>query len=204
MYHVERFINQLMSSNCYLIVDEESRHCLCIDPGSEKSEREIAYIYQNGLTLDYVILTHEHTDHNWGVNALIESYPQAQIVCHKVCGEIIEETSSKFFRLYYDDECYSYKVSKTDITFSDNLFLLNWNNRNITIEYTPGHSMGSVCVVINKMIFTGDTIMPYKTYINKHDGSKELYQKSIAYINNKYFNKGYTIEPGHGEPFLFQ
>ena len=44
MIKVERFVNQLMTSNCYIVVDEESKHCLCIDPASEKSECEIAYL----------------------------------------------------------------------------------------------------------------------------------------------------------------
>ena len=47
MLHVERFVNQLMSSNCYIVVDEESMRCLCIDPASEKSEREIDYLEGN-------------------------------------------------------------------------------------------------------------------------------------------------------------
>ena len=85
MIHVERFINELMTSNCYLVVDEESEHCVCIDPASEKSEREIAYIKNNGILLDYIILTHEHTDHTWGVNALLERFPSAKVICSERC-----------------------------------------------------------------------------------------------------------------------
>ena len=73
---IERFINELMSSNCYLVVDEDSRHCLCIDSASEKSLHEIEYIEENRLTLDYILLTHEHVDHTWGANALKEGRSQ--------------------------------------------------------------------------------------------------------------------------------
>ena len=31
MIHIERFINELMSSNCYLVVDDDSKHCICIE-----------------------------------------------------------------------------------------------------------------------------------------------------------------------------
>lgn len=204
MLKVKRFINDLMTSNCYVVYDEDTKSCLVIDPGSEKSLKEIEFIDSKELHLDYIIVTHEHTDHNWGVNSLLVNYPQAQVICHKLCEERMEEASTKYFRLYYDDEAYSYKVCKVDIAFSDNTYIHRWNNTIIKFEYTPGHSMGSICVIINKMIFTGDTIMPYKTYINKHDGSKELYKESVAFIENKYLNKGYIIEPGHGNPYIFQ
>ena len=70
MLKVERFINDLMTSNCYVVYDEVTKGCLVIDPASEKSLREIQFIEERGLSLDYIILTHEHTDHNWGVNSL--------------------------------------------------------------------------------------------------------------------------------------
>ena len=93
MIKVERFVNELMSSNCYIVADEASRHCICIDPASEKSLREIEYIENNGLTLDYIILTHEHTDHTWGVNALKDSYPDSKLVCSKQCMKYAPKAS---------------------------------------------------------------------------------------------------------------
>lgn len=66
MLKIERFINELMNSNCYVVYDDNTKRCLVIDPGSEHSLREIEFIEENELTLDYILITHEHTDHNWG------------------------------------------------------------------------------------------------------------------------------------------
>ena len=115
MLKIERFVNELMSSNCYLVVDEPSRHCICIDPASEKSQREIAYIEGNGLALDYILLTHEHTDHTWGVNALVGRYG-AEVVCSEVCKQNLANEFQAYFLLYYDDANYHYTVCKVDKT----------------------------------------------------------------------------------------
>lgn len=40
---VKQLENQLMKSNCYIVVDWPSKTCVVIDPASEKSEREIFY-----------------------------------------------------------------------------------------------------------------------------------------------------------------
>ena len=75
MLKIVRFINELMTSNCYVVYDDETRGCLVIDPASEKSLREMDLIETLHLSLDYIIITHEHTDHNWGVNALHNLFP---------------------------------------------------------------------------------------------------------------------------------
>lgn len=198
MLKVERFINELMNSNCYLIWDGMSHKCIVIDPGSEKSIQEIEFIESNGLILDYIILTHEHTDHTWGVNALIDRFPDTKVICHKECADRLEFASSSYFKLYFDDESYSYKVKRVDVAITESNHLLGWNQTVIAFEYTPGHSKGSVCVIIGNMIFTGDTIMPFKPHISKRDGSRELYNKSVEYLKSKYIYRNMTVYPGHG------
>ena len=193
-----------MTSNCYILWDEESRRCVVIDPASEKSLREIAFIKEVGFSLDYILLTHEHTDHNWGVNALVDEYPKAKVVCHRVCAENMGMESTVYFRLYYDNPSYSYSVKQVDIKLENEISYLDWDKKTLVIEHTPGHSMGSVCIVLDDKIFTGDTIMPFKPYINKRNGLKDCYIKSVAYMHDKYADKGMTIYPGHGDRYIYE
>lgn len=198
MLKVERFINELMTSNCYIVVDEASKHCLCIDPASEKSLREIEYIESNGLMLDYIILTHEHTDHNWGVNSLREQFPDSKLVCSEPCNKYVKKTNRAYFLFYYDDPDYRYEIAPADILISNQEDAISWNSHEIKFILTPGHSYGSMCIVIDKMLFTGDTIMPYKPYFNGRDSSEEDWNDSIKEIQN-IFPADTTIFPGHGE-----
>lgn len=203
MLHVERFINQLMTSNCYIVVDEDSKHCFCIDPASEKSEREIVYIEKNGLTLDYIFLTHEHTDHTWGVNALVERFPAVEVICSEVCKQNLAKEFQAYFLFYFDNPDYQYTVCKVDNTVEELKGFLKWCNNTITFFPTPGHSMGSICIFLNGMLFTGDAIMQTKPYINKRNGSKELFFESLEKVK-RAFHSFTKVYPGHGDWFLLK
>lgn len=202
MFKIERFINELMTSNCYLVVDEASSHCICIDPASEKSLREIEYIEANGLTLDYIILTHEHTDHTWGCNALVEEFG-AKVICSDVCKQNLVKEFQAYFLLYYDNPDYHYTVCKIDVTTEELGGQMVWEGHTVEFIYTPGHSMGSICILIDGVLFTGDTILQSKPYINKRNGSKEKFKESVNMIL-KRFEGGIQVLPGHGDAFMLK
>ena len=63
--------------------------------------------------------------------------------------------------------------------------------------------MGSVCILIKGILFSGDTIMQAKPYINKRNGSKEKFLESVSNILET-FSEDTLIYPGHGEPFLLK
>lgn len=199
MIKVERFVNELMSSNCYIVSDEASKHCICIDPASEKSLREIEYIENNGLTLDYIILTHEHTDHTWGVNALIDKYPDVKVICSEQCKQALNKEAKVYFQLYYDNPDYLYNVRRVDYTTQELGWCLKWSGQIITFIPTPGHSPGSVCIVIGNTIFGGDTLMPFKPFIKKRNGgSVEQFQESVKKMAG-LFSEDTLVYPGHGD-----
>ena len=189
-----------MTSNCYVVYDEDTKRCLVIDPASEKSLREIQFIEENGLALDYIILTHEHTDHTWGVNSLVEQYQKAKVICSEVCKQNLKKEFQAYFLLYYDDANYHYTVCKVDKTTEELNGALMWQGYEIMFIPTPGHSFGSICILIDGLLFTGDTIMQAKPYVNKRNGSKELFYKSRKKVV-EMFKPETKVYPGHGEPF---
>ena len=200
MLKIKRFVNELMTSNCYVVYDEDAKRSLVIDPASEKSLREIQFIEENGLALDYIILTHEHTDHPWGVNSLVEQYQKAKVICSEVCKQNLKKEFQAYFLLYYDDANYHYTVCKVDKTTEELNGALMWQGYEIRFIPTPGHSFGSICILIDGLLFTGDTIMQAKPYVNKRNGSKELFYKSRKKVV-EMFKPETKVYPGHGEPF---
>lgn len=197
MLKVERFVNELMTSNCYVVYDDDTKRCLVIDPGSEKSIREIEFIEKNSLTLDFIIITHEHTDHNWGVNALREHFKNCKLSCSEECSKHVKKANRAYFLLYYDDPDYRYEIAPADYFIRDGE-IIEWLGHQIKFIFTPGHSFGSVCIDIDGRLFTGDTIMPFKPYFNRRDSNEEDWKLSIQKINSIY-NKDCQIYPGHGD-----
>ncbi len=198
MIKVERFINQLMSSNCFVVFDDNTKRAIVIDPGSEKSDKEIAFIEDNQLEVDYIILTHEHTDHNWGVNSLKIKYPNIKLVCSDICDRLVKKSNRVFFSFYYDNPDYIYIIDSADILIKSDIDTLKWNNLTIHFVMTPGHSKASICIEIEGLLFTGDTIMPFPRYLNKKDGNEDDWKKTIA-KKESYYSKDVIIYPGHGE-----
>ena len=202
MLHIKRFINELMTSNCYIVWDDVTMGALVIDPASEEALNEIEFISRKGLELDYIILTHEHTDHTWGVNSLIEKY-NSKVICSEKCKANLPEAGNSYFRLYFEREDYAYSVKRVDYTTESLSNQLVWGNHLIKFIPTPGHSMGSICIDIDGRLFTGDTIMQYKAYINKRNGNYELYKQSIQSIVDSYSGET-VVYPGHGVKFLLK
>lgn len=63
---------------------------------------------------------------------------------------------------------------------------------------TPGHSYGSMCIDIDGLLFTGDTIMPFKPYFNGRDSNEEDWKKSISLVESQYTDAT-LVYPGHGD-----
>ena len=72
-------------------------------------------------------------------------------------------------------------------------------NFKINIIHTPGHTPGSISIMINKKLFTGDTL--FKLSIGRADLGGNL-QELISSIHSKIFSLPANTEifPGHGEP----
>ena len=197
MLKIQRFVNELMTSNCYVVYDEDTKRCLVIDPGSEKSLCEIEFIEKKSLTLDFIIITHEHTDHNWGVNALREHFIGCKLLCSEECSKHVKKANRAYFLLYYDDSNYHYEITPADKSVKDGE-CMDWLGHQIRFIFTPGHSYGSVCIDIDGYLFTGDTIMPYKPYFNGRDSNQNDWDMSIKNIKDIYTAET-IVYPGHGE-----
>ncbi len=190
-----------MNSNCYVVYDEDTKKCLVIDPGSEKSLREIEFIESHKLILDNIIITHEHTDHNWGVNALREHFENGKLLCSEECSKHVKKANRAYFLLYYDDPNYRYEIAPADRLIEDGE-CIEWFGHQIKFIFTPGHSFGSICIDLDGHLFTGDTIMPYKPYFNGRDSNEDDWKTSIERLETRY-NKEIFVYPGHGEIIKF-
>lgn len=203
MVHIRQFANQLMSSNGYVAYQDGLRSCLVIDPGSEKSEDMIRFMDERGLEPEYILLTHEHTDHTWGVNALLERY-DTRVVCSAACKKALPREGRTYFLFYMDNAEYEYAVKRVDLVLEELEACLNWNGVEVRHVFTPGHSHGSVCYSIENNLFTGDTVMQYKPYIHKKQGSLEAFKNSIRLLMDTFDGAVTNVCPGHGSPFLLK
>lgn len=200
MLRIHQIINFPVLSNCYIISSSYSDFCIVIDPGTEKNGDLLAFLSANHFKTVTVILTHEHYDHCAGVNQLIELY-KIDLICSEITSTSIANSKLNFSE--YMEEYEKFTIHTKAIIVNDNA-KIELDNCEIQFIETPGHSPGSLCIILEDAIFTGDTFMgKIRTPLKLPGGNKEDYQISLGKLKTK-IKYGMTVYPGHGEPFLFQ
>ena len=198
---IQRFINCPVPSNTYILVDELSKECVIVDPGTNGSQIVIKYIGDNHLDPKYILLTHGDFDHVWGVNALKDAYPNLKTVASKEAARLMAIPQSYFSALYFGKP-EPYSIDKVDCIIDENGNQLVWQDNSIRFIQTPGHTTCSNIILFNDLMFSGDTILKdTKPFIQKrHGGDKDSFRESVKMIFN-YFQNETEVFPGHGDIF---
>ncbi|MBO5727851.1 MAG: MBL fold metallo-hydrolase, partial [Oscillospiraceae bacterium] len=134
-----------LGTNCYILADEASKLCAGIDPGDE-AERILAQVRAQGLQVKYILLTHGHYDHTTAVPELHEALPEAEIYIHQADSH---GAGGRLFPL---------AAQVDDLLLYDEGDTLPLGGLTIEVMNTPGHSLGSVVLRVDDVLFTGDTL----------------------------------------------
>jgi len=173
---IKRIIVGKFKANCYLA--ESAEELIIIDPGDE-AEKIMAEIVRFKATPRSIILTHHHFDHIGAVQDIAGQF-KIPIFIHK------KE------RKYIGFPEISYLEEGDEVRFGDEV---------LQVINTPGHTPGSLCLLGEKVIFTGDTL--FKDNYGRTDlpeGSPDDMDKSLERLK-KLIKPGMTVFPGHGELF---
>ena len=199
---ISRFINTPVPSNTFLVQDEDSKECIIVDPGTKGSVEIIDFVKCNGLIPKYILLTHGDFDHVWGVNALKETYPEIRIVASKETAKLTAIPQSYFSALYFGVP-ESYSLGEIDYIVDEHDNVLKWNEYIIRFIQTPGHTICSNIILLEGVVFSGDTLLKgAKPYVKKrHGGNWDSFKTSIKMIFD-VFPDNTIIYPGHGEQFF--
>lgn len=137
-----------IGTNCYLIGDEEAGVCAVIDPGGSP-EKVLDRIARSGLTPQMVLLTHAHYDHVGAIPALLEQYPDLPVYAHEkeLCPADVSP-KPRYFLPHLGKNQRTYDEGDT----------LALGGLTIRVLHTPGHSAGSVSLLTEDLMFTGDTL----------------------------------------------
>ncbi|MBQ9312829.1 MAG: MBL fold metallo-hydrolase [Bacteroidales bacterium] len=199
MFCIHTIVNQPITSNCFILYDNTiDNNCIIIDPGSKNVGTIVDFIQKTVLIPKYIILTHEHLDHCWGVNSLVERF-YIPVVCSKLCSEAIQNEKRKCSVFYDNKEAFSIHCDTISIESLD--FVLSFSDKKVYFFNTPGHTEASICCLVDKCLFTGDTLIKdMKTITKLPTGSAEKLKKSIE-LFSKMKGNGFTVYPGHEKKF---
>lgn len=195
---VETVKNSPIDSNCYVIHAHNCPDCLIIDPGTEDCNELLSLLNKKRLIPQFIILTHEHFDHIWGVNKLLEIY-QPSIICSEQCSEAIKD-KKKNLSIFYNNVGFEINNNCKFVFHKE----IQFGNQKIEIIDTPGHSLGSISVLVKNLLFTGDTVMMESKIVTKlPGGNKKKLIDSINSLQSSFMNQNIKVYPGHGNAFSF-
>ena len=128
-------------TNCYIIHDESSKTCCIIDPGYD-ADLILDKLDSLGLTPEAVLLTHGHFDHVGAVKDLAaETGCQVYIHPEDLSLPPMITAGQRYYTKTYSE--------------GDRLKLAGLD---IAVLHTPGHTPGSICLLAETSIFSGDTL----------------------------------------------
>ena len=128
-------------TNCYIIHEETSKKCCVIDPGFD-ADYILDKLSTLDLTLEAILLTHGHFDHVGAVKELAAE-TQCDVYIHP--EDLSMPPMMTAGPLYYTK------------TYGEGT-QLKLAGLELGVLHTPGHTPGSVCLVCENTIFSGDTL----------------------------------------------
>ncbi len=191
---VQTFTVGTFSTNCYVMTCPKTRESIIIDPGFDdqmEAEKILNLIEKNRLQLKYTVNTHGHPDHTCG-NGLVKEKFHTPIMIHKDDAHLLGAPAQAIA------EALGFKnhSPEADILLEDGNFV-KFGQISLKVMHTPGHSRGSISLVGEKEVITGDTLFAGSIGRTDFPESSELQmQQSLQKL--KALPDRLTVYPGHG------
>lgn len=175
-----------IDTNCYLIGDEKEKACAVVDPGGSP-ERVLSMIEKSGLEPQMILLTHGHWDHVGAIPALLERWPDLPVYAHEKELCPADEPDPHYFFPHAGKNQRTYGEGDT----------LSLGGLTLRVLHTPGHSGGSVVLLVENVMLSGDTL--FAGTCGRYDlsgGDGEQMLRSLKRLGS--LTGDYKVCPGHG------
>lgn len=183
---IRRMMAGVYAANCYILLDENTKDAVVLDPGGDVDDICNAVNDFHGK-VKYIILTHGHFDHTTGVEEL-KDITGAEVAISKEDNDMIMKGEQ-----YYGP----FPEAGGDILLKDG-DELKFGNTTLKILATPGHTPGGICILADDDVFTGDTL--FAGSVGRSDlkgGNQEALIRSIK-EKLMVLDNTIAVHPGHG------
>ena len=168
---------------------------ILIDPGDDFNALKSEF-QKSDSKFHAILLTHGHFDH---IGAVHDFQIEFNVPTYLHSKDKRIANQANLFRKFAGDDTIV-KSPKIDF-FIDDVADFSVDGLRFEFHHTPGHSLGSVCIEVEKKLFCGDVILEH--VIGRTDlpgGNYDSIEQSIHYIIDRF--EDFEIYPGHGNPFI--
>ncbi len=161
--NVETFFHEPTYTATHVVWDPETKIAAVVDSvldydhkagrtSTETADALIAFVKDNGLTVEWILETHAHADHLTGAPYLKEKLGGTIAI-----GDHIKDVQKVFKGVFNAEEAFKTDGSQFDHLFKDGeTFKLG--NVDANVIHTPGHTPACLTYVIGDAAFVGDTL----------------------------------------------
>jgi glyoxylase-like metal-dependent hydrolase (beta-lactamase superfamily II) len=123
------------ANNAYVIVDRATKQSIVVDAPYDSARTVEA---ARGTDVQMIVVTHRHGDH-WAEIDLLKEALGAPVWCHE--GD----------RAPYKKHVFDTLADGAEIVLGES---------KVRIIHTPGHTPGSICLLVDGVLLSGDTLFP--------------------------------------------
>lgn len=189
---VEKFATGILGTNTYLVINEETKQAVVIDPAA-LPKRLYNYIIENELKIEAVLLTHAHFDHIMGADLFVDELGASVVYVHENDADMMENPVLNLSNVYTRGYTYSKYTCIRDKQ------ILKHAGFEFQVIHTPGHTSGGVSYYVaeNNVVFSGDTL--FQASIGRTDFETSSMSDMIHSIKDKLFElpDDTLVCPGH-------
>ncbi len=191
---VKTLVVGVLSTNCYVVMDGDSAEGFLIDPGAE-ARKVVRSARDVGLRCRAVLCTHGHVDHVGAAGKVCEALGVPAMISEEDSAVLLGASRGIGARLG------SVLVSRPGgdaVRYLRDGDELPFGALSMRAVATPGHSPGSMSLVVGDSVFCGDLV--FQGSVGRTDlrgGSLEKLLTSVA-EHIWPLGDGARIYPGHG------
>lgn len=173
----------------YLVIDPATKEAMVIDPAGALRDI-IQEVEENKLTIKWIFLTHCHVDHLLELREFKETFA-APAAMHRLDLGLLKEGYDSLF-----GDITHFQMIPIEIQLEDNQ-LLGLGSMELRVIHTPGHTPGSICILIDGNLFTGDTL--FVGAVGRTDLKGGSFEELLRSIKEKLLPlpEDTVIWPGH-------
>lgn len=190
---IEKFVLGSMGTNCYLLINEETKELVIVDPAT-CPDYMVSHIKSNGYTPKAILLTHAHFDHVMGIDGWVKEF-DIPVYLHENEKQILEDPQLNLSGVF--GASYSYHKAEC---LQDNQ-ILQLAGFKFKVIHTPGHTAGGCCYYekAEGILISGDTLF-YQS-VGRSDFPTGSMSTLVRSIKEKLFclPDDVMVYPGHND-----